>query len=227
MLKKPCLKFPKSATFHTPHPFETYFSENSSDLAQPFFPYLRHLSNLQVYDSGSRGRIVILYYSYDITDCGRVYKTGTLHLIHDDSQKNLENNKTLAKLCMYYCDHKIIFNLSLFPKIFSSQSLSSSFCHRSSWFQMTRWVRLLFGIEKTVKLRVLWHIEKLWLILNIFQDCRWIRKPGGALECWCDGPSPAALVSDRAVAPVSYDMLNLLCVPNWDGHRIGEIWTFF
>ena len=121
----------------TPPPFWN-FSENSSDLAPPFFPYLRHLSNLQVYDSGSRGRIIILYYSYDITNCGRVYKTGTLHLIHDDSQKNLENNKTLAKLCMYYCDHKIIFNLSLFPKIFSSRSLSSSFCRRSSWFQMTR-----------------------------------------------------------------------------------------
>ena len=161
MLKKPCLKFPKSATFHTPHPFETYFSENSSDLAQPFFPYLRHLSNLQVYDSGSRGRIIILYYSYDITNCGRVYKTGTLHLIHDDSQKNLENNKTLAKLCMYYCDHKIIFNLSLFPKIFSSRSLSSSFCRRSSWFQMTRWVRLLFGIEKKQSSCVSFDISKI------------------------------------------------------------------
>ena len=90
-----------------------------------------------------------------------VYKTGTLHLIHDDSHKNLENNLTLAKLCMYYCDHKIIFNLSLFPKIFSSRSLSSSFCRRSSWFQMTRWVRLLFGIEKKQSSCVSFDISKI------------------------------------------------------------------
>ena len=44
-----------------------------------------------------------------------VYKTGTLHLIHDDSHKNLENNLTLAKLCMYYCDHNNFQSLT-FPK---------------------------------------------------------------------------------------------------------------